>query len=77
MSFPLRLVIDVIPAEESEAAAKARAEKHAWLVARDYRVVAVAAEAIKAGADTVLGGLAALLETRGPAAANFVIEKLS
>jgi tRNA/rRNA methyltransferase len=73
VSFPLRLVIDLIPADESVAAAKARAEKRAWLVARDYRVVAVAAEAIKAGADTVLGGLAALLETRGPAAADSVI----
>ncbi len=31
VSFPLRLVIDVIPAVESELAAKARAEKRAWL----------------------------------------------
>ncbi|MBV8422949.1 MAG: DUF559 domain-containing protein, partial [Hyphomicrobiales bacterium] len=31
VSFPLRLVIDVVPAHESTAAAKARAERRAWL----------------------------------------------
>src|SRR6201996_1379499 len=34
VSFPLRLVIDVLPAKESEQAIKARAEKHAWLAER-------------------------------------------
>ena len=39
VSFPLRLVIDVIPAAETETAAKARAEKRTWLAERDYRIV--------------------------------------
>jgi tRNA/rRNA methyltransferase len=41
VSFPLRLVIDLIAADESNTAAKARAEKHAWLVERNYNVVDV------------------------------------
>jgi tRNA/rRNA methyltransferase len=41
VSFPLRLVIDLIPAEESEAAAKTRAEKHDWLAAHDYTVLGI------------------------------------
>ena len=43
VSFPLRLVIESVPAEESEAAAATRAERHAWLKAHDYRVVEVLA----------------------------------
>jgi tRNA/rRNA methyltransferase len=38
VSFPLRLVIDLVPADESAAAAKTRAEKRDWLAARGYRV---------------------------------------
>ncbi len=41
VSFPLRLVIDLIPAEESPAAAKTRAERRAWLEARDYTVLGI------------------------------------
>jgi tRNA/rRNA methyltransferase len=41
VSFPLRLVIDLAPADESEPAAKARAERRAWLIARGYRVLDV------------------------------------
>ena len=33
VSFPLRLVIDLVPADEGAAAAKARADKRAWLAA--------------------------------------------
>jgi len=39
VSFPLRLVVEVVPSDESTAAAKARAEKYAWLNERDYRVL--------------------------------------
>jgi tRNA/rRNA methyltransferase len=39
VSFPLRLVVDLVPADESTAAAAARAEKTAWLEAHDYTVV--------------------------------------
>jgi tRNA/rRNA methyltransferase len=41
VSFPLRLVIDLVPADESEAAAKTRAEKRDWLKAHDYTVLGI------------------------------------
>ena len=41
VSFPLRLVIDLVPAEESPAAARTRAERRAWLEARDYTVLGI------------------------------------
>jgi tRNA/rRNA methyltransferase len=41
VSFPLRLVIDLVPAHESEAAAKTRAEKRGWLAAHDYTVLGI------------------------------------
>ena len=41
VSFPLRLVIDLVPAEETEAAAKARADRRDWLKAHDYNVVGI------------------------------------
>jgi len=42
VSFPLRVVIDLVPAHEESAAAKARAGKHAWLIERGYRIVTLA-----------------------------------
>jgi tRNA/rRNA methyltransferase len=39
VSFPLRLVIDIVPETESGEAAKARAYKRAWLNERGYRVI--------------------------------------
>ena len=41
VSFPLRLVIDLVPADESEAAAKSRAAKRDWLKAHDYKVLGI------------------------------------
>jgi tRNA/rRNA methyltransferase len=41
VSFPLRLVIDLVPADESEAAAKTRADKRDWLIAHDYTVLEI------------------------------------
>jgi len=41
VSFPLRCVIDLTPAEESNEAARHRAEKRAYLEERGYRVVEV------------------------------------
>jgi very-short-patch-repair endonuclease len=41
VSFPLRLVIDLVQADESEAAAKARAVKRNWLKAHDYTVLGI------------------------------------
>ena len=47
VSFALRLVVEILPAEESEAAAAVRAERHAWLKAHDYRVVEVLATSVE------------------------------
>jgi tRNA/rRNA methyltransferase len=47
VSFPLRLVIDIIPPDESAVAANARADKHAWLQAREYRVLELPASEIE------------------------------
>jgi tRNA/rRNA methyltransferase len=58
VSFPLRLVIDLVPAGESEAAAKARDDKRAWLAARGYRVIAVEASAVETDLTQVLDRLA-------------------
>jgi tRNA/rRNA methyltransferase len=41
VSFPLKAVIELVPADEPETALKARAERRAWLVERGYRVVDV------------------------------------
>jgi tRNA/rRNA methyltransferase len=41
VSFPLRLVIDLVPADESEAAAKSRVKKRDWLKAHDYTVLGI------------------------------------
>ena len=59
VSFPLRTVIDLVPAEESDAATKARAAKHAWLAERDYRVLPVRLAEIEADVAKVLDELAA------------------
>jgi tRNA/rRNA methyltransferase len=54
VSFPLRLVIDLVPGEESEAAAKTRSARRAWLVARGYRVIEVRATDVDADVGAVL-----------------------
>jgi len=61
VSFPLRVVIDVVPEQESEQAAKARAQKRAWLNERGYRIVEVAAQAIVTDVSRVLDELASTI----------------
>src|SRR5438552_4840599 len=58
VAFPLRLVIDIVPDEESAAATGARAEKRAWLVERGYRVIDVSANEIEGDVSAVLDRLA-------------------
>jgi tRNA/rRNA methyltransferase len=58
VSFPLRLVIELAPADESETAANARRERRAWLAERGYRVVDVEADAVETRLDQVLDDLA-------------------
>ncbi len=60
VSFPLRLVIDLVPANETETAAKARSDRRAWLIERGYRVIAVEASAVEADLAQVLDQLAEL-----------------
>jgi tRNA/rRNA methyltransferase len=57
VSFPLRTVIDVVPAQESGAAFEARKEKRQWLSDRDYRVVEVGAAEVEADVRRVLDQL--------------------
>jgi tRNA/rRNA methyltransferase len=59
VSFPLRLVIDVVPAEESETATIARAEKQTWLHDRDYRALELRASEIERDIGQVLETIAA------------------
>ncbi len=62
VSFPLRTVIELMPGEESEAAAKARRERRDWLGARGYRVTDIVAAAIEADLGGVLTELEAQLD---------------
>jgi tRNA/rRNA methyltransferase len=59
VSFPMRTVIDLVPAHESGSAVATRKEKRKWLADRDYRVVEIAAADVEADVRRVLD----LLET--------------
>src|SRR5206468_3269161 len=61
VAFPLRLVIDLVPDDESAAAAQARADKRAWLTERGYRVIDVSANEIEADVNAVLDRLASTI----------------
>ena len=64
VSFPLKVVIDLVPAAEGVAAAQARAQKHAWLVERGYRVIEAQAAAVEADVEQVLDSLAQAIGVR-------------
>jgi tRNA/rRNA methyltransferase len=59
VSFPLRVVIDLKPARESEIAAKARSDRRAWLIERGYRVLDVDAAAVESDLPSVLDRVSA------------------
>jgi tRNA/rRNA methyltransferase len=59
VSFSLRLVIEMVPAQETAVAAGARLERRAWLCERGYRVIEIATAEIDAGMTGVLDRLAA------------------
>ena len=61
VSFPLRLVIDVVPEEESEEAERTRAHKRSWLAERDYRVVEVKRSDVERDVGSVLDVIAAAI----------------
>jgi tRNA/rRNA methyltransferase len=57
VSFPLRVVVDLVPGDEEGAAAKERAERRAWLAERGYRVVTVMSGDVELDATRVLDNL--------------------
>ena len=57
VSFPLRLVLDLKPADEDAAAAQTRADKRVWLAARGYRVIEIVARDAEADVGAVLDRL--------------------
>lgn len=69
VSFPLRLVIDLKGADESDAMAKGRTEKHAWLTERGYRIVMVDVAELEADAAKVLDRLAVEIAAEAPSKA--------
>jgi tRNA/rRNA methyltransferase len=64
VSFPLRAVIDILPAQESAQAADSRRRRRAWLAERDYKVIEVAACDIDADPAAVLDRLADIFVPR-------------
>ncbi len=58
VSFPLKCVIELVPAGESEAAARTRAERRKYLLERGYRVRDVKAADVERDVAQVLGDLA-------------------
>jgi tRNA/rRNA methyltransferase len=58
VSFPRRTVIDLVPREETQAAASARAQRRAWLTARDYRVIDIAVADVERDVVAVMERLA-------------------
>jgi len=60
VSFPLRTVVELVPGEESDAAASARAGRRTWLAARDYRIYEAQQAEVEANVGAVLDGLAAM-----------------
>lgn len=64
VSFPLRLVIDLVPANETGVAAKARSDRRAWLIDRGYRVIEVDAGAVEADLAQVLENLDSVISNQ-------------
>jgi tRNA/rRNA methyltransferase len=58
VSFPLRVVIEVVPQTESEAASQARANRRRWLADHKYTILPAAEGDIAARLTTVLDTLA-------------------
>jgi len=68
VSFPLRVVVDLVPASESETATKHRRERREWLRARGYRVLDVSADEVEADTGGVLDRLAEQIAEVPPSA---------
>ena len=57
VSFPLHMVIDLVPADETADAATARAARNSWLTERDYRVIDVKAADVEQDVAAVLDNI--------------------
>jgi tRNA/rRNA methyltransferase len=66
VSFPLRVVIELVPAGEVTAATAMRAERHAWLTGRGYRVFDVAMADVEADIGKALDAVAAAIGNPSP-----------
>jgi hypothetical protein len=56
-------VLDLLPEKESEASAKARAEKRAWLVGRGYRIIELKADDLETNVHQALDRLDGTLKS--------------
>jgi tRNA/rRNA methyltransferase len=70
VSFPLRIVLDLLPNEESTEAARARTAKRAWLAERGYRVIDVPAVDVERDVGKLLDELAAAIAAKGASATS-------
>src|ERR1700722_15853369 len=62
VSFPLRIVIDLVPPDERAAAAKTRAEKNAWLEDHNYAVLGIFADDVESDMATALNRISAAID---------------
>jgi tRNA/rRNA methyltransferase len=61
VSFPLRCVIDLVPASEPEEAQKNRAEKRQWLAEHEYKAIEVSTEDVERDLGKALDSLAPIV----------------
>jgi tRNA/rRNA methyltransferase len=61
VSFPLRTAIDLLPTDESAAAARIREEKNAWLNEHNYKVLGIFARDVESDMATTLERIAAAI----------------
>jgi tRNA/rRNA methyltransferase len=65
VSFPLKVVLDVVPDAEEETAAATREQKRAWVTARGYRVIGIPAGEVEADVAAALSRIADNLSAAG------------
>jgi tRNA/rRNA methyltransferase len=66
VSFRLRLVVELVPPDETDVAKKSRAERHAWLAERNYSLVQLNAAEVAADAGAALDRIAAAISPSAP-----------
>jgi tRNA/rRNA methyltransferase len=64
VSFPLRVVIDIVPGAESADAERARLEKRAWMQQRGYTIVPLAQQDVLDDVSGILDSIAGVLAAR-------------